>query len=95
MLPFPFITSLIKTQVLDPRYGELVARSLRARDQVTVFGGLSLGVSCDCFTKGVRKREDTQAGIALLQALAWRFICFGESYVNLRVAQACRIGGSG
>ena len=60
-----------------------------------VFGGSSLSVLYGYFTKGVTKKQDGPFGTALLEALAGRFICFGESNVNPRVIQARRIEGPG
>ena len=60
-----------------------------------VFGGLSLGVFCGYFTKGVTKKHDDLVGTVLVEALARRFICFGENDVNPRVIQTCRIEGPG
>ena len=60
-----------------------------------VFGGLSLGVLYGYFIKGVTKKLDDSFPIALLKALAGRFICFGESDVNPRPIQTRRIGGPG
>ncbi len=60
-----------------------------------VFGGLPLGVLYGYFIKGVTKKQDGPVSPALLEALAGRFICFGESDVNPRVIQAGRIGGPG
>ena len=60
-----------------------------------VFGELSLGVLCVDFIKGVTEKQDGSISIALLEALAGRFVCFGESDVNPRPIQARRIGGPG
>ena len=60
-----------------------------------VFGGLSLDILYGYFTRGVRKKQGRSVGVALLEALAGRFICFGESDVNPRVIQAGRIEGPG
>ena len=60
-----------------------------------MFGGLSLGVLYVYFIRDVTKKQDGLFGVALLEALAGRFIRFGESDVNSRVTQARRIGGPG
>ena len=60
-----------------------------------VFGGSLLGVLYGYFTRCVRKKQGSDDGTALLDALAGRFICFGESDVNPRVIQRGRIGGPG
>ena len=45
--------------------------------------------------KGVTKKHDDLVGIALLEALVERFMCFGESEVRPRHFQTRRIGGPG
>ena len=60
-----------------------------------MFGGLSLGVLYGYFIKGVTKKHDDLVRVVLLEALAGRFICFGESDVNPRVIQTRRIEGPG
>ena len=60
-----------------------------------VFGGSSLGYFYGYFIEGVTKKHDDLFGVALLEAFAVRFICFGESYVNPRVFQRGRIEGPG
>ena len=56
-----------------------------------MFGGLSLGVLYAYFTEGVRKKQDTSVGTALLEALAGQFVYFGESDVHPCHSQARRI----
>ena len=58
-------------------------------------GGSSLGVLYGYFTKGVPEKYDDLVGVVLLDALAGRFIWFGESDVHPRHFQAGRIGGPG
>ena len=60
-----------------------------------VSGGLSLGVLYGCFIKGVTKKQDDLVRVVLLEALAGRFICFGESDGNPRLIRAGRIRGPG
>ena len=60
-----------------------------------MFGGLSLGDSYGYFTESVTKQQGASVGVALLEALAWRFIYFGESYIDPRHFQAGRIRGPG
>ena len=47
-----------------------------------VFDGSSLSVLYGYFIKGVAKKQDGPSGVALLEALAGPFICFGESDVH-------------
>ena len=60
-----------------------------------VFGGLSLGVLYGYFIIGATKKLDGPFSTALLEALAGRFICFGESDVRPFHLQAGRIEGPG
>ena len=58
-----------------------------------VFGRSSLGDLYVFFTKGRRKKQDGVNIAVLLEALAGRFICFGESDVPPRHFQRGRIRG--
>ena len=58
-----------------------------------MFGGLSLGVLYGYFTEGVMTKQDGPFSVALLEALAWPFIYFGESDVRPRPIQRGRIEG--
>ena len=100
------LISLIAANIVIPAAGRCPAAAGGARSETNrkkrtigvcpiVFGGLSLGVLYGLFTKGVRKKQGTLVGVVLLEALAGRFICFGESDVNQRVCQRGRIEGLG
>ena len=78
--------------------GSKIRKNIKTKRKIVfcliVFGGSSRDLY-GYFTKGVRKKQGTSVGAVLLEALALRFIHFGESDIHPRPIQARRIEGPG
>ena len=91
--------SLVYVGVMICRARENTRRTIYKKRDIHVFliwlNASSLSILHGFFTRSPDKKNDDLISTALLEALTWQFIYFGENDVCLRHFQRGRIGGPG